>query len=178
LCRERSGRQEVFTLAIPQKSKSDVPDMSPFFNIEQWLGEQVVPLMFIGFAMLMGLAFLYLSAQSRRAALVRDRSGRTEETFSDYLAAYGFDPEIARSTYRYLQQEQQVAFPILPKDDLDRDLGLDGDDLKQTVLDLLHHTGREYLPGLLESPLVTVVDLVRYIQASPRRVETIRRRIA
>jgi hypothetical protein len=152
--------------------------MSPLFNIEQWLGQQVVPLMFIGFAMLMGLAFLYLSAQSRRATLLRDRSGRTEDTFSEYLAAYGFDPEIARTTYRYLQQEQQVAFPILPKDDLDRDLGLDGDDLKQAVRDLLHDTGRDYLPGLLESPLVTVVDLVRYIQASPRHVEIQRRSIA
>jgi hypothetical protein len=148
------------------------------FNLGQWLVEQVVPIMFIGFAILMGIAFLYLSAQSRRAALVRDRAGRTEDTFTEHLAAYGFDPEIARSTYRYLQQEQQVAFPILAKDDLDRDLGLDGNDLQQTVRDLLQHAGREYLPGLLNSPLVTVVDLVRYIQASPRRVEIQRRNIA
>jgi hypothetical protein len=42
----------------------------------------------------------------------------------------------------------------------------------------LDEAGREYLPGLLESPLVTVVDVVRYIQASPRRVEMPRRRTA
>jgi hypothetical protein len=138
-----------------------------------------VPLVYLGFALLMGLALLYLSAQSRRASLVRNRAGRTEDTFTEYLAAYGFDPEISRCTYRYLQQEQQVAFPILPKDDLDRDLGLDGDDLQQTVRDLLHAMGRDYLPGLLDAPLVTVVDLVRYIQASPRRVEVqVQRRIA
>ncbi len=152
--------------------------MSTVFILERWLGEQVVPLMFIGFAVLMGFALLYFSAQSRRAALVRDRSGKTEETFAEYLAAYGFDPELARATYRYLQDVQQVTFPIVPKDDLDRDLGLDDHDVKQAVRDLLHETGREYLPGLLDSPLVTVVDLVRYIQASPRRVETVRRRTA
>jgi len=153
--------------------------MSTVFILERWLGEQAVPLVFIGFAILMGFALLYFSAQSRRAALVRDRSGRTEDTFAEYLAAYGFDPEIARTTYRYLQQVQQVAFPIVPKDDLDRDLGLDDDDVKRTVRDLLDETGREYLPGLLDSPLVTVVDLVRYIQASPRRLHApARRRIA
>src|SRR5579859_4284561 len=120
--------------------------MSTVFILERWLGEQAVPLVFIGFAILMGFALLYFSAQSRRAALVRDRSGRTEDTFAEYLAAYGFDPEIARTTYRYLQQVQQVAFPIVPKDDLDRDLGLDDDDVKRTVRDLLDETGREYLP--------------------------------
>jgi hypothetical protein len=152
--------------------------MSTVNTLEQWLGEQVVPLFFIGFAVLMGLAFLYLSAQSRRAALLRDRSGRTEETFAEYLAAYGFDPAIARTTYRYLQRVQGVPFPIVPKDDLDRDLGLDDEEVKQSVRDLLDETGREYLPGLLGSPLVTVVDLVRCIQASPRRMEVVRRRTA
>jgi hypothetical protein len=152
--------------------------MSTLSTLGQWLGEQVVPLVFIGFAVLMGFALLYFSAQSRRAALVRDRSGKTEDTFAEYLAAYGFDPGIARTTYRYLQQMQQLDFPIVPRDDLDRDLGLDGDDLKQAVRDLLDEMGREYLPGLMDSPLVTVVDLVRYIQASPRRVQIARRKIA
>jgi hypothetical protein len=147
-------------------------------TIQQWLGEQVVALVFIGFALLMGLALVYFSAQSRRSALTRDRSGRTEETFAEYFAAYGFDPRIARATYRYLQQTQQVAFPIEPLDDLDRALGLDEEELNQTVRDLLAETGREYLPGLLASPLVTVLDLVRYIQASPRWESIPRRRIA
>jgi hypothetical protein len=152
--------------------------MSTLLTIEQWLGEQIVPVFFVGFAILMGIAMVYLSAKSRRASLVRDRSGRTEETFADYLAAYGFDPEIARTTYRYLQEHQKVRFPIEPADDLDRDLGLDGEELEQVVRDLLAETGRQYLPGLLESPLVTVIDLVRHIQASPRRVAVARRRIA
>lgn len=138
-------------------------------SLEQWLGAQVVPLFLIGFAILMGIAMVYISAKSRRSSLVRARAGRTVDTFADYLAVYGFDPEIARATYRYLQNVQKVAFPIEPGDDLDCNLGLDGDEIDRTVRDLLRETGREYLPGLLDSPLVTVVDLVRHIQASPRR---------
>jgi hypothetical protein len=152
--------------------------MPTLFTTQQWLGEQIVPVFFIGFAILMGIAMVYLSAQSRRSSLTRDRSGLTADTFAESLAAYGFDPEIARTAYVYLQQVQQVAFPIDPRDDLDRDLGLDGEDVKLTVRDLLAETGREYLPGLLNSPLVTVVDLVRYIQASPRREVMPGRRIA
>jgi hypothetical protein len=152
--------------------------MSTLISVQQWLGDQIVPVFFIGFAILMGIALVYLSAQSRRASLVRDRSGRTEDTFAEFLAAYGFDPEIARTTYRYLQEVQKVAFPIVPMDDLDRDLGLDGEAVNQTLRDLLVETGREYLPGLLASPLVTVVDLVRTIQASPRLEYVPRRRSA
>ena len=152
--------------------------MSTHFALQQWLGEQIVPVFMIGFAILMGFAMVYFSAKSRRSSLTRDRSGRTEETFAEYLAAYGFDPEIARTAYRYLQEHQQVAFPIEPTDDLDRDLGLDGEEVNRTVRALLDESGREYLPGLLGSPLVTVVDLVRYIQASPRRVVVARRKIA
>ncbi len=146
--------------------------------LQQWLGEQIVPLFMVGFAVLMGFAIVYLSAKSRRSSLVRDRSGRSEETFVEHLAAYGFDTGITRAAYRYLQERQQLAFPILPGDDLDRELGLHGKDLENTVRDLLDETGREYLPGLLDSPLVTVVDMIRYIQASPRRLSVVRLRTA
>jgi hypothetical protein len=152
--------------------------MSTLSPVLHWLGEQFVALFFIGFAILMGIAMVYFSAQSRRSTLTRDRNGRNEETFAEFLAPYGFDPDIARATYRYLQTAQQIAFPIEPADDLDRVLGLDDEDVKQAVRDLLDETGREYLPGLLQSPLVTVVDLVRYIQASPRREVDVRRRSA
>ena len=115
---------------------------------------QIVPVFLIGFAILMGFAMVYISAVSRRNALARSRAGRTEETFAEYLGRYGFDESIARSTYRYLREKQRVSFPIEPMDDLDRDLGLDGEDVKTTLRDLLDETGREYLPGLLDSPLV------------------------
>ena len=152
--------------------------MSTTVAIQQWLGEQIVPVFLIGFAILMGLGMIYLSALNRRSALARRRAGRTEENFAEYLARYGFDETIARSTYRYLQEKQRVSFPIEPMDDLDRDLGLDGEDVKTTLLDLLEQNGREYLPRIVDSPLVRVVDLVRYIQASPRRMAVVRRRMA
>jgi hypothetical protein len=152
--------------------------MPALSTLQQWVGDQMIPVLFIGFAILMGIVMVYLSAQSRRSSLARGRSGITAETFAESLAAYGFDREIARKTYVYLQEAQRVAFPIDPRDDLDRDLGLDSEDLRRTVRELLNQTGREYLPGLIDSPLVTVLDLVRYIQASPRREILPGRRIA
>jgi hypothetical protein len=141
------------------------------FTLQQWLGEQAGPLLLIGLALLAGFAVLHVSAKRRRVALVRDRWRRTENTFVHELAGYGFDAEIARATYRYLRERQNVAFPIEPTDDLDHVLGLDSEDVEQTIRDLLQETGRVRMPGLLDSPLVTVEDVVRYLQASPRRDE-------
>ena len=142
-------------------------------TVQQWLSDQIVPLFFIGFSLLMGLAVLLVSAKSRRSTLIRDRSGQNEDTFAEDLAKYGYDPQIARATYRTLQERHKVAFPIEPMDDLDSDLGLDSDDLRETIQELLAKAGRSYLPGLLNSPPVTVVDLIRTIQASPRREERV-----
>jgi len=115
--------------------------------VQQWLSDQIVPVFFIGFALLMGIALVYLSAQSRRASLVRNRSGITAETFADSLAAYGFDPEIARRTYLYLQKAQRVAFPIDPRDDLDRDLGMDGEDVERPCANCWTRWGGNICPG-------------------------------
>ena len=147
--------------------------MSTLFSEQKWLSDLALPLLLIGLGILIGFTALYISAQRRRSSLVRDRSGRTVETFVEYLAEYGFDPELARATYRYIQKRQKVAFPIDPFDDLDCDLGLDSEDLRETIRALLAETGRSYLPGLLDSPLVTVADLVRTVQASPRREEMV-----
>jgi hypothetical protein len=130
--------------------------MSTPLSVQQWLADLSLPLLFIGLGILIGFTALYLSAQRRRSSLVRDRSGRTVETFAEYLAEYGFDPELARATYRHLQKRQKAAFPIDPFDDLDCDLGLDSEELRETIRGLLAETGRIYLPGLLDSPLVTV----------------------
>lgn len=152
--------------------------MPTFATLQQWLGEQIVPVFFVGFALLMGVAMVYISSKTRRSSLARDRSGRNVDTFAENLAAYGFDPEIARSAYRLLQLRGGVNFPLDPMDDLDRDLGMNDEDVDGAFREVLAETGREYLPGLLTSPLVTVVDVVRYAQASPRRVGVVRRRTA
>ncbi len=143
--------------------------MSTPLTVQQWLADLAFPLFFVGLGILISFMVLYISAQSRRSSLERDRRGRTEDTFAESLAAYGYDPEIARATYRYLQIHQKMTFPIEPLDDLDRDLGLDTAEVDQTIRGLLAETGRIYLPGLLGAPPATVADLVRIVQASPRR---------
>jgi hypothetical protein len=136
-----------------------------------WLREQVVPLAIIvallGFVMIV----LYTSARSRRAKMNEARSGANEDTFVNSLLIYGFDPVIARTTFRYLQEKQRVSFPIEATDQLDEDLGLGLSDVEESVQDILKLTERLYQPGLKHAPLVTVEDLVRFVQASPRLSE-------
>jgi hypothetical protein len=138
-----------------------------------WLREQAWPIGIIVVCVILAFVILKLSAKRRHEALAREREGVSETTFAAHLQRYGFDPVIAASTYRYLQEVQLVQFPILPGDQLDEDLGLDSEDIKQTVREMTAALGREFNPGLLHKPLVTVEDLIRVLQASPRRAETI-----
>jgi hypothetical protein len=141
-------------------------------TITLWLREQAWPLVIVAACVALAFLVLKISADRRRKALSREREGVTEQTFAAHLEQYGFDPVIASSTYRYLQDVQRVRFPILPGDALDEDLGLDSDDIKQTIRELTPALGREYNPGLLHKPLVTVEDLVRLLQASPRQKQS------
>jgi hypothetical protein len=136
-----------------------------------WLSEQAGPLGIILLLLSFVMIVLYLSARNRRAHMNKKRSGANEETFVNSLLIYGFDPLISRSTYRYLQEQQLVSFPIEAGDLLDEDLGLASRDVEETIIDLLAITERLYQPGLKPAPLVTVEDLVRLIQASPRLSE-------
>ena len=137
-----------------------------------WLKEQSVPLAIIVLMVLVVVLILRVSAARRRETMLRERGGISEATFTAYLQRYGFDPLIASTTYHYLQEEQLVAFPILPGDALDEDLGLDSEDIQQTVRDLTHRLKRDRNPGLRSAPMVTVEDLVRLLQASPRKAQT------
>ncbi|GAC1421951.1 MAG: hypothetical protein NVSMB62_17380 [Acidobacteriaceae bacterium] len=138
-------------------------------TLHQWLADQAVPLAAVVFALLMGLFLLYLSAASRRSAMARSRSGHSESTFVEELTAYGYDPEIARLTYRTLRDQHRISFPIEPADDLERDLALDPDDVTRLTSLLLEATGRQHSPGMLFAPITTVAHLVRHIQTSPPR---------
>jgi len=133
-----------------------------------WLSEQAVPLAIIvallGFVMIV----LYMSARARKVQMNEARSGVNEDTFVNSLLIYGFDPMIARTTFRYLQEKQRVSFPIEATDQLDEDLGLGLEDVEESVHDILKMTDRVYQAGLKHTPIVTVEDLVRLIQASPR----------
>lgn len=136
-----------------------------------WLSEQAGPLAVIFLLLGFVLIVLYWSARSRRARMNNLRSGNNEDTFVDSLLAYGFDPVVARATYRYLQDKQRVSFPIEATDLLDEDLGLGMSDIEESVSDLVLICHRLNQPGLRYTPMVTVEDLVRFIQASPRLSE-------
>ena len=137
-------------------------------SLSIWFRGQAWPIL-IGL-LCVGLVYVLLkvSADRRLHKLSKQREGVNETTFSEHLVRYGFDPLITRSTYRYLQEVQLVQFPIVPGDALDEDLGLDSEDVDQTVRELSIALHREYTPGLRYAPLVTVEDLVRLLQASPR----------
>lgn len=133
-----------------------------------WLNQQVWLLVGVFTALLLTYVALCWSSFRRRRTLLRLREGVNEESFADYLAQFGFDRIISRATYEYLQQVQRVNFPILPSDTLDEDLGVDTDDLDQMLRDLSFTLHREYTPGLMYSPPVTVEDLLRVLHAAPR----------
>ena len=114
------------------------------------------------------MLLLKVSSWTRERSLRRSRPGLSRESFSASLQQYGFDPVITSAAYRYLQEVQLVGFPILPGDKLEEDLGLDSDEVAQTVRDLTIALRREFSPGLQPTPLVTVEDLIRLLQASPR----------
>lgn len=140
-------------------------------TLAAWLKEQALPLALIVLVIVAGTLLVRIAARRRREALLRERDGITEQTFTAHLQRYGFDPEITSATYRYLQEVHGVAFPILPSDALDEDLGLDTEEVRQSLRELTERLGRHPSPGLRSTPLLTVEDLVRLLQASPRKAQ-------
>jgi hypothetical protein len=140
-------------------------------DLSIWLHEQAWPLVIIAFIVIFTYVALRVSAHRRQQTLAQERAGVSDQTFADYLEQFGFDPAITSSTYRYLQEVQGINFPILPSDDLDEDLGLGTEEIEQTLRELTGALKREFNKGMVHAPLVTVEDLVRFIQASPRVVQ-------
>jgi len=138
-------------------------------SLSIWLREQTWPIVIILACVAFAFFALKISARRRHASLASQREGVNEATFTVHLQQYGFDPAITGATYRYLQQVQLVNFPILPGDLLDEDLGLDTEDIEQTITELTSALKRDRSPGLRHAPLITVEDLVRFLQASPRK---------
>ena len=141
-------------------------------SIPAWLGHHAWPLWLLLALIVACVALLRLSAWYREHRLRRQRAGITEATFTAQLEQYGFDPVITSSTFRYLREVQLIPFPVLPGDDLEKDLGLAPEDVHQAVRDLTLALRREYSPGLQPILPVTVEDLIRLLQASPRITKT------
>lgn len=141
-------------------------------SISAWLGHHAWPLWLLLGAVVVCILLLRISAWARDSHIRRMRRGITQATFTAQLEQYGFDPVITSATFRYLREVQLVPFPVLPGDDLDKDLGLSSEEVEQTVRDLSIGLRREYSPGLQPVPLVTVEDLIRLLQASPRTIRS------
>ena len=141
-------------------------------SITAWLGHHAWPLWLLLAAVVLCVILLKASAWIREHRLRRKRAGITQETFTAQLQQYGFDPVITSATFRYLREVQLIPFPVLPGDDLEKDLGLAPEDIDQTVRDLSMGLRREHSPGLQPTPLVTVEDLIRLLQAEPRITRT------
>jgi hypothetical protein len=141
-------------------------------SISAWLGHHAWPLWLLLAAVVVCIVLLRISAWARDSRIRRKRRGVTQETFTAQLEQYGFDPVITSATFRYLREVQLVPFPVLPGDDLDTELGLSPEEVEQSVRDLSIGLRREYSPGLQPVPLVTVEDLIRLLQASPRIIRS------
>lgn len=141
-------------------------------SITAWLGHHAWPIWLLVAVVVLCIVLLRLSAWSRERSLRQKRAGVTHETFTAQLQQYGFDPVITSSAFRYLREVQLVPFPVLPGDDLEDDLGLTPEEIDQAVRDLSTALRREYSPGLQSTPLITVEDLIRLLQAEPRIVRT------
>lgn len=141
-------------------------------SIPGWTGHHAWILWLLLAAVLVCILLLRLSAWTREHTMRRKRAGITQETFTAQLQQYGFDPVITSSTFRYLREVQLVPFPVLPGDDLEKDLGLSPDEVDETLRDLSAALHREHSRGLNPIPPVTVEDLIRQLQAYPRIVRT------
>jgi hypothetical protein len=112
----------------------------------------------------------------RRILLLRNRTSVSGK-HSDEESPFSYDdleieveiedsPDMELSIYRYLNEKTDL--PVLAHATLEGDLGLSDAQLGETIYELLALNGREYSPGVFTYPLITVEDLVLYIEASSR----------
>lgn len=113
------------------------------------------------------LGTLFFSGMLRHRRMAAAREGESLESFALHLATYGFDPALAEEIYSYLVTEEDVAFPIRHSDRLDEDLRVSEDEVHRMVAHLLRFSRREARPGMRTMPLLTVEDVLRFVQACP-----------
>lgn len=133
--------------------------------VSPWVLREVGGVVLLGLGASAAVVVAKVAASRRRIRSPRF-AGLSERSFTEYLRRCGFDPIVAATTYRYLREIQDVRFPILPGDALDWDLGLDAEQVGQTMTELASRLDRQ--PARAAQMPVTVEDLVRTVQSSPR----------
>ena len=109
----------------------------------------------------------------RLARLAQSRAGESICQFARSIDCRRVDTWVVRAVYEELQRSLpgKVAMPLRVTDHLQRDLGLDTDDLDDLVVDmaqraqrcLAHTSGNPFF-----GKVATVGDLVEFLQAQPR----------
>jgi hypothetical protein len=125
------------------------------------------------------LALLLLSFFERQRAvqyrrLVAERAGEGLCTFVRAFGRYERDPHILRAVYEELESYRRigaVAVPLRPSDQLDTDLGIDGEELEFIAEWVAHRAGRsltEAKANPFYGRLRTAADLVQFFRHQPR----------
>jgi hypothetical protein len=135
--------------------------------IASQFADRFVPFSILGGCLVMGLVVLYISGATRQRRMATSRQGEDVESFVAYLSSFGFDASIARSTYEYLVNEENVTFPVHHSDRLNRDLRISETEVDRMVDNLLRMNGRECPPGTRPANFLTVEDVLRHIQSCP-----------
>jgi hypothetical protein len=146
--------------------------MNNMQTLSDWSMEQLGPLGI--FLVIAGIAFVFffLLARWREWDFARSRSGYGTDDFIRDMRIRGISEDVSRAGYEVIQNEQKVRFPIMPEDALDEQLGITDIDLMDTLVSILTRTGREKKAGLMHLPLVTVEDLLKLVQVSPKVHQT------
>jgi hypothetical protein len=117
-------------------------------------------------------ALVAFNAKGNTKQLTQGRAGYDIECFVRDMTASGYDANVARSVYLYIQRAHRIDFPILPADDLYMAFGITDDGVQRAMPTLMQATGRDdEISTRLRKPLNTVKDLVAYVESRPRTLE-------
>jgi len=125
---------------------------------------------------LVAAGFLESTLRERRMrALAAERRGESICTFARAFDRHAVDPWVIRATYEELTPWANFrggSLPLRASDRLEKELGIDSEDLDELACDVAQRAGRS-LNGAERNPLygrvLTVGDLVRFVTFQPRR---------
>jgi hypothetical protein len=110
---------------------------------------------------------VFFCARGNKKMLTKTRAGHDMDCFAQEMAAAGHNEDVARAVYRYIQEAHDIDFPILPGDDLSTTLGITDDDVYRAIPALLTGAGRAPQIGRLKQQIITVADLVDFVERAP-----------
>jgi hypothetical protein len=106
---------------------------------------------------------LYVAGKMRKNRLVESRRGYNIDCFAAEMDEAGYDPEVARVVYLYIQEMHGVDFPIFPGDDIAQMFGMTDEDVRRALPPILDVCGRRTELGRMMRPLETVEQVVEFV---------------